>query len=190
MIRFKGIHHPALITGDLDRTIRFWRDLLGLRLTYTTGKPGDRQAFFSLDGQKTFVAFFEWPGAQPIPYRRHGEPRIGPGVFDHLAIQVESAEDLWELMARLEVAQVPVSDVADHGFCHSLYTYDPNGIPIEFLYAVPGVDLAAKPVFAGEDPSPVMRQGADPVHGCWPEPELIPPEDREMVPGAGREDFQ
>jgi len=39
---FKSIHHPAFVTGNLDKTIRFWRDLLGMRLALTLGNPGNR----------------------------------------------------------------------------------------------------------------------------------------------------
>ncbi|MEO5338679.1 MAG: VOC family protein [Magnetospirillum sp. WYHS-4] len=189
MIRYTGLHHPAFVTGDLERTVRFWRDLLGLKLVYTSGRQGDRQAFFSLDGRDTFIVFFEWPQVERIPYRRHGEPRQGPHVFDHLAIAVRSEADLWELMARLEIARMPVSDVIDHGFCRSLYSYDPNGLPIEFLWPDPAVDLAARPVFADRDPLPAAAEGPHPRPGFWPEPEQIPEEDRVVFPGAGHEDF-
>lgn len=189
MIRYKGIHHPAFITNDLDKTIRFWRDLLGLKLVYATGAAGDRQAFFSVDGKGTFVVFFEWPDILPVGFRRHGEPRKGEHVFDHLSIAVSSEEDLWELMARLEVANMPVSDMIDHGFCRSIYSYDPNGLPIEFLYPLPEVNMVAHPVLKGQDPPSRVLEGPNPMPGRWPEPEQIPAEDREIVPGAGHEDF-
>jgi len=54
---FTGIHHPAFVTGDLDTTIRFWRDLLGKRLVYTLGEPGIRQTFFAVS-EETWVSLY------------------------------------------------------------------------------------------------------------------------------------
>lgn len=37
MTKYKGIHHLAMITDDMEKTIKFWRDLLGMRLLSATG---------------------------------------------------------------------------------------------------------------------------------------------------------
>lgn len=188
MVQYTGVHHPAFITNDLEKTIRFWRDLLGMRLVYTTGGPGERQAFFDA-GLGNRVTFFEWPKAEPVPYRRHGVPWEGPAVFDHVAIGVTEEEMLWDLLARLEEAGMPVSDVIDHGCWRSLYGYDPNGVPIEFLAPAPGVDLDATPVLAGRDPGCISKEGPEPHPDHWPDPEPVPDDERTVIPGAGYEDF-
>ncbi len=187
-IHYKGIHHPAFVTQDMGKTIRFWRDLLGLKLIYTVGGPGDRQAFFDA-GLGNRLVFFEWPNVEDIPYKRHGEPQDGPCVFDHVAIAVADEESLWEIMARLDAAEFPVSDMIDHGYCRSIYGYDPNRLPIEFLCPSPRVDLDRLPVFADTDPVEAAQEGPDPQPGHWPEPEPIVDEERLIAPGAGREDF-
>lgn len=46
MVKFNGVNHLAMATGDMDRTIRFWRDLLGMRLVAGLGQPGYRHYFF------------------------------------------------------------------------------------------------------------------------------------------------
>ena len=46
MMRFTGINYLAMVIGDMDMTIRFWRDLLGMRLIVGTGRPGYRHYFF------------------------------------------------------------------------------------------------------------------------------------------------
>ena len=66
MVRFTGGNHLAFVTGDMDKTIRFWRDLLGMRLVATLGEQGFRHYFFELSETDT-VAFFEWDGAEPVP---------------------------------------------------------------------------------------------------------------------------
>ena len=40
VVKFNGVNHLAMVTGDRDNTIRFWRDLLGMRLVAGLGKPG------------------------------------------------------------------------------------------------------------------------------------------------------
>ena len=48
MFKYNGINHVALATSDMDKTIRFWRDLLGMRLIAGVGNPGRRQYFFEI----------------------------------------------------------------------------------------------------------------------------------------------
>ena len=189
MTRYVGIHHPAFVTGNLEKTIHYWRDLLGMRLVYTLGQPGNRQAFFSVGGNG-FIGFFEWPQAEKIPYCRHGPPRGGPLVFDHIAILVETEEDLWEMVGRLDAAEMPVSDVVNHGYLRSIYTFDPNGIPVEFAWAVPGYDIVAEPRFTDVDQLDVIKEGSEPNPARWPEIDPVPDDEREIVPGEGREDFE
>jgi catechol 2,3-dioxygenase-like lactoylglutathione lyase family enzyme len=93
MIRFNGIHHLAMVTGDMDGTVRFWRDLLGMRLVAGLGKPGYRHYFFEIS-EHDLLAFFEWPDVIPTPEKDHGYPVKGPVIFDHVSFGVESEEDL------------------------------------------------------------------------------------------------
>ena len=46
MVKYTGINHLAMVTRDMDTTIRFWRDLLGLRLVAGLGGPKYRHYFF------------------------------------------------------------------------------------------------------------------------------------------------
>ena len=50
MVEYVGVHHPAFGTCDLDGTIRFWRDLLGMRLVYTSREGGGRQGEYIAKG--------------------------------------------------------------------------------------------------------------------------------------------
>jgi len=78
------------------------------------------------------IAFFEWPDVEKAQEKDHGAPVKGPFVFDHVSFEVESEEDLWTLKDKLEAADFWVSEVINHGFIHSIYSFDPNNIPIEF----------------------------------------------------------
>ncbi len=185
-IKYTGINHLAMATGNMDATIKFWRDLLGMRLVAGLGQPGYRHYFFEICAHD-MLAFFEWPQVAPLPGKDHGVPVKGPFAFDHIAFEVESDEDLWHLKHGLEAAEIWVSEVLDHGFIHSIYTFDPNQIPIEFSAPVPGVDLRRHPCMADRQPTALAQEGPEPQPDRWPEPgDPVPPEDRRVYAGEGR----
>ena len=189
MVTFNGVNHLAMATGDMDATIRFWRDLLGMRLVAGLGQPGYRHYFFQISDYD-LIAFFEWPGVLPVARKDHGRPVTGPFIFDHVSFGVEAEEDLWELKAKLEAAGFGVSDMIDHGFIHSIYSFDPNGIPVEFSHNVKGIDVRRHPSMQDSAPSQVTLEGAQPQAGKWPEPRgPIPEAQRIVYPGAGSELF-
>lgn len=167
-INYTGINHLAMATGDMDATIAFWRDLLGMRLVAGLGRPGYRHYFFELSAHD-MIAFFEWPGVERLPEKDHGVPVKGPFAFDHLSLEVATQEDLWRLKDRLEAADQWVSEIIDHGFIHSIYAFDPNNIPIEFSWPVEKVDLRQRPCMADKYPSPLALEGSEPRPGRWPE---------------------
>ncbi len=189
MVTFNGVNHLAMATGNMDETIRFWRDLLGMRLVAGLGQPGYRHYFFQIS-DSDLIAFFEWPGVKPVARKEHGRPVSGPFIFDHVSFGVETEDDLWSLKDKLEAAGFPVSDVIDHGFIHSIYAYDPNGIPVEFSNNVSGVDIRKNPQMRDSVPSAVTREGAGPHAGVWPAvTRPTPKSERVVYPGAGSELF-
>jgi len=189
MIKFNGINHLAMATGDMDKTIRFWRDLLGMRLVAGLGQPGYRHYFFEIS-KTDLIAFFEWSGVKAVTEKVHGMPVKGPFIFDHVSFGVETEDDLWELKDKLSVAGFEVSDVIDHGFIHSIYAYDPNGIPIEFSHNVEGIDVRKHPAMRDVRPSDITREGSEPGSGMWPTIERYTPvSERTVYPGAGSELF-
>ena len=160
-----------------------------MRLVAGLGKPGYRHYFFQIS-ENDLIAFFEWPDTEPVPKKDHGRPVKGPFIFDHVSFGVESEDDLWELKDRLEAAGVHVSDMIDHGFIHSIYAHDPNGIPIEFSHNVEGIDVRREPQMRDEVPSETALEGAEPQAGIWPEVKSSTPvEERIVYPGAGSELF-
>jgi len=185
-MNYTGLSHVAFVTGDLDLTIRFWRDLLGLEMVLSLGREGYKLYFFHLTGQQ-YVGFFEWPGAEPVEEKEAGHPRGGPRVFDHFALGVASDEDLWKIKDRLEAAGEWVSEVIDHGFIRSVYTFDPNGIALEF--SVPGrIDPTVETRLCDRAPSAVAREGRKPVPSAWPAVDRPTPEaERRSHPGFGAE---
>jgi catechol 2,3-dioxygenase-like lactoylglutathione lyase family enzyme len=189
VIKFNGINHLAMATRDMDQTIRFWRDLLGMRLVAGLGHPGYRHYFFEIS-ENDMIAFFEWPAVEPIPEKDHGRPVAGPLVFDHVSFGVETEEALWDVKDKLTAADIWVSEVIDHGFIHSLYAFDPNGIPIEFSHTVEGIDIRKHPRMVDSAPSEVTGEGPEPQFERWPPVTAsTPAAERKVYPGAGTELF-
>jgi len=189
MVTFNGVNHLALATGNMETTIRFWRDLLGMRMVACLGKPGYRQYFFHIS-ETDMVTFFEWPEIIPVEEKEHGRPVKGPFTFDHVSIGVATDDDLWELKDRIDAAGIWVSEVIDHGFIHSIYSYDPNGIPVEFSCHVTGTDVRNEPLMADRYRSPIAQEGPEPQFGKWPPVvKPTPKNERKIYPGAGSELF-
>jgi catechol 2,3-dioxygenase-like lactoylglutathione lyase family enzyme len=187
MVKFSGINHLAMATGDMDRTILFWRDLLGMRLVAGLGRLGSRHYFFEIS-ETDLMAFFEWPEVKAVPEKDHGYPVKGPFIFDHVSFGVSAEEELWELKDRLAAAGFWVSEVIDHGFIHSIYAFDPNGIPIEFSANVKGVDIRQEPRLVDWAPSAIALEGPEPRPGVWPEvTRPTPSAERRAYPGQGND---
>ncbi len=187
-INFNGVNHLAMATGDMDKTIRFWRDLLGMRLVAGLGQPGYRHYFFEIS-PNDLIAFFEWKEVEPMIKKEHGRPVSGRFGFDHASFGVEEEEDLWNLKAKLEAAGFPVSEVIDHGFIHSIYAYDPNNIPIEFSHNVSGIDIRKEPRMGDTRPTKAALEGSEP-RDKWPKVKRVtPPGERIVYRGVGSELF-
>jgi len=190
MIRYTGVNHLAMVTGDMDSTIRYWRDLLGMRLIAGLGEPGYRHYFFEISGND-LIAFFEWPDISPVEEKEHGRRVSGQVAFDHVSFGVEAKEMLLELKDRIDAAGFWVSEVIDHGFIHSVYTFDPNGIPIEFSWNISGVDIHLNPAMLDSDPSGIAREGAEPQPGIWPDVQRRTPlSEYRPYPGQGSQFFR
>jgi catechol 2,3-dioxygenase-like lactoylglutathione lyase family enzyme len=186
-MKFNGVNHLAMATGDMDATIRFWRDLLGMRLVGGLGEPGFRHYFFEIS-KTDLIAFFEWPGVKPVEHKMHGRPVEGPFVFDHVSFGLDSPDELWELKDTLDAAGFNCSDVIDHGFIHSIYAFDPNGIPVEFSWTVEGRNIHTEPVMGDIEPTTLAKEGPEQQPGRWPEAENPTPKDqRRIYAGAGSE---
>ena len=156
--RWRGINHLALVTPDMDATVRFYHGVLGARLVATIGTPAFRHYFFDFGPQNT-VAFFEYAG-QPLDTfaKPAGIPDPRAVQFDHLSFNLPDEEALLALRDRLKGAGCEVTDVVDHGFIRSIYFTDPVGIALEASCWV--VDATGRPADYGDeslfsDPDPV-----------------------------------
>jgi catechol 2,3-dioxygenase-like lactoylglutathione lyase family enzyme len=120
----RGLHHTALISSDVETTVRFYRDVLGFPLTELIENrdyPGSSHFFFDI-GNGNLVAFFDFPGLDVGPYAEV------LGGLHHMAISVDA--ERWEkLVERLTEAGVPHE--VHSGV--SVYFRDPDGARIELI---------------------------------------------------------
>ncbi|MBI5074298.1 MAG: VOC family protein [Nitrospirae bacterium] len=184
-VTFNGVNHLAMATGDMDSTIRFWRDLLGMRLVAGLGQPGYRHYFFEIS-ETCAIAFFEWPSVRPVGEKEHGQVVSGPFIFDHVSFGMETADDLWALKDRIDAAGFWVSEMIDHGIIHSIYSFDPNGIPIEFSCNAGDLDIRKTPVLTDPAPTAIAQEGPDQNTDVWPTAvRPTPAAERRIYPGEG-----
>jgi catechol 2,3-dioxygenase-like lactoylglutathione lyase family enzyme len=129
--RWRGINHLALVTADMDATVRFYHGVLGARLVATLGTPQFRHYFFEI-GERETVAFFEYTGLAVDAFAKPaGEPDPRAIQFDHLSFNLPDEDALLALRDRLKAAGCEITDVVDHGIIRSVYFTDPNGIALE-----------------------------------------------------------
>jgi len=120
----RGLHHTALVSSDVERTVRFYQDVLEFPLTELIENrdyPGSSHFFFDI-GNGNLLAFFDFPGLDIRPYAEV------LGGLHHIAISVEPQR--WKhLVDKLEqagVEHVVHSDV-------SVYFKDPDGARLELI---------------------------------------------------------
>ncbi|GAA4768115.1 VOC family protein [Actinomycetospora chibensis] len=120
----RGLHHTALVSSDVERTVAFYQDVLGFPLTELIDNrdyPGSSHFFHDI-GNGNLLAFFDFPGLDLGPYAEV------LGGLHHVAISVDPAR--WdELVARLTDAGV--EHEVHSGV--SVYFRDPDGARIELI---------------------------------------------------------
>jgi catechol 2,3-dioxygenase-like lactoylglutathione lyase family enzyme len=162
-VEWRGINHLALVTEDMDATVRFYHGVLGAPLIATIGTPGFRHYFFRI-GPANTVAFFEYADSGAVPFAKPaGVPDARAPQFDHVSFNVADEEALGVLAHRLKAADCEVTDVVDHGFIRSIYFTDPSGIALEASYWVHDAtahpaDQGDRRTFADADPVPAVTE--------------------------------
>ncbi|HET9324575.1 MAG TPA: VOC family protein [Gaiellaceae bacterium] len=117
------IGHVHLKVSDLDRSIAFYRDVLGFELQQ---RMGDQAAFLSAGGYHHHVGLNTWESAGGPP------PPPGTTGLYHFAIRFPDRKALATTLKRVVEAGVRLDGASDHGVSEAIYLRDPdeNGIEL------------------------------------------------------------
>ena len=120
----RGLHHVALLASDVERTVKFYQDVLEFPMTEifeNRDYKGSNHFFFDI-GNGNLLAFFDLPGLDLGPYAEV------LGGLHHMAISVEPQR--WrKLRDNLDAAGVPYQEASGT----SIYFRDPDGVRLELL---------------------------------------------------------
>lgn len=122
------IGHVHLKVADLERSLAFYRDLLGFEVTMMYG---DQAAFISAGGYHHHIGLNTWHSKGAPPASQHGV-----GLF-HTAIVYPARKDLAIIYNRLRKVNYPFTGFADHGVSEALYLDDPDGNGVELYWDRP-----------------------------------------------------
>lgn len=129
------IGHVHLTVADLDRSLSFYRDMLGFEITT---RYGDSAVFLSAGGYHHHIGLNTWAGKGATP-----PPEGHSGLF-HFAILFPTRKELATILKRLIDANYPISGTADHGVSEAIYLNDPDGIGVEFYVDRPRSEWKVK----------------------------------------------
>lgn len=163
------LHHFAYRCRDAEETRAFYEDLLGLPLVHlvqgeTVPSVNEHCPFVHIffrmrDG--SYLAFFDLgdnTASQPSPNT--------PSWVNHIALEMDSVEEVRAAQERLIAAGLDVKGVTDHDFINSIYFFDPNGVRLELTVRTKDdeqMDEAAK--LAHEKLAVWTRQKSEPIPG-------------------------
>ncbi|MDR0788521.1 MAG: VOC family protein [Gemmatimonadota bacterium] len=116
------IGHVHLKVSDLERSVSFYRDVLGFEVTQ---RYGDRAAFLSAGGYHHHIGLNTWESAGGPP------PARGTTGLYHFAIRYPDRLSLADALRRIVNAGVGLQGASDHGVSEAIYLADPDGNGVE-----------------------------------------------------------
>lgn len=137
-----GIHHPSIVTDDLDRALGFYRNLLGLTPVFEmaweagtemsdmaagiTGVEGSSVRAVTLKAGNAFLEIFEYSSPQPEPNRT---PRLSNQGIAHICFDVSDVNRTYEQLTEAGICFVGAP--VDAGPMRIAFCQDPDGNFIE-----------------------------------------------------------
>lgn len=123
-----SIGHVHLKVADLERALRFYRDVLGFEITQ---RYGSQAVFLSAGGYHHHIGLNTWRSAGGSP------PSPGSTGLFHFAILYPTRRDLANAFQRLREADVAIDGASDHGVSEALYLHDPDENGVELYWDRP-----------------------------------------------------
>jgi catechol 2,3-dioxygenase len=128
--------HVHLKVADIERSLKFYRDVLGFTITQ---RYGTSAVFMAAGGYHHHIAINTWEssgGQPPAPQNT--------GLF-HLAILYPTLQDLAIAYGRLIDSNIPLEGAADHGVSQALYLRDPDQNGVELYWDRPQSEWPVTP---------------------------------------------
>ncbi|SFP98013.1 VOC family protein [Hymenobacter arizonensis] len=122
------IGHIHLQVTDLEKSLAFYRDILGFKVMQ---RFGNQAAFISAGGYHHHIGLNTWNSLGGPPARKHGA-----GLY-HTAILYPTRADLAQALRQLAAANYPITGSADHGVSEAIYLDDPDGNGVELYWDRP-----------------------------------------------------
>lgn len=122
------IGHVHLKVSDIERSLKFYRDLLGFQVTQYYGSSA---VFVSAGGYHHHIGLNTWHSKNAGP-----APRNTPGLY-HVAILYAERKELAAILKRLIEANYPLTGLSDHGVSEAIYLDDPDQNGIELYWDRP-----------------------------------------------------
>jgi catechol 2,3-dioxygenase-like lactoylglutathione lyase family enzyme len=133
-MRVQRFHHVAYRCIDAEETVRWYGKHLNMDFVLaiaedqvpSTHAPDPYMHLFLDAGGGNILAFFEVPNSPAM-----GRDANTPEWVQHIALKVDSVDDLVQAKQRLEASGIPVVGITDHAIFKSIYFFDPNGHRLE-----------------------------------------------------------
>ena len=122
------IGHVHLKVADLERSLTFYRDLLGFKVMQYYGSSA---VFVSAGGYHHHIGLNTWHSKNASP-----APVNAAGLY-HVAILYPERKDLAVITRRLIEANYPLTGASDHGVSEAIYLNDPDNNGIELYWDKP-----------------------------------------------------
>ena len=122
------VGHVHLKVADLERSIRFYADVLGFEVMQRMGKSA---AFLGAGDYHHHVGLNTWESRRGSP-----PPAASTGLY-HVAFRYPDRAALATAFRRLVELSIPLEGAADHGVSEALYLRDPDGNGVELYYDRP-----------------------------------------------------
>lgn len=126
-----SIGHVHLKVANIDRALKFYRDLLGFQII---DQFGEDAVFLSAGGYHHHIALNTWHSKDQPP-----APKQTAGLY-HLAILYPERKDLSVIVRRVLEADIPLQGAADHGVSEAVYINDPDQNGVELYWDKPRSD--------------------------------------------------
>ena len=130
MMRLKELGHVLLRVLDLERSKKFYSEVLGFRILEEDPEHGG--TFMALEGQSHSIDLFQVQDAESAERQMPGVRGLG-----HIAFRVESEAGLKYAYATLREHGVEITRTIDHVSQKSIYFHDPDGNTLEIYYELP-----------------------------------------------------